>query len=262
MAMSLRLCVLGSGSRGNSIYVASDRTSILIDAGLSGRQTCLRLERIGADISDIDAICVSHEHGDHIAGLRVLSKKFPIKLYANSGTIKAINGDPKNSALEWNAFTTGSKFMVGDLEIEPFSVSHDAYEPVGYIVSSGAGRIGIATDLGMVTTLARERLRGCQVLVIEANHDTQLLQNSRRPWSLKQRIMGRQGHLSNESAAETIIECADENLARVYLAHLSDECNRIPLARKVVLGMLDSAELGHIEVYSTYPDKESECWES
>jgi phosphoribosyl 1,2-cyclic phosphodiesterase len=260
--MSLRLCVLGSGSRGNSIYAASGETAVLIDAGLSGKQTRLRLERIGVDISNIDAICVSHEHSDHIAGLRVLNKRFEIKLYANSGTITAVSGDPKNSALEWNVFTTGSKFVIGDLEIEPFSISHDAYEPVGYTVSADGIKVGIATDLGMITTLARERLRGCRALVIEANHDTKLLRNSRRPWSLKQRIMGRNGHLSNESAAEAVIECADENLARVYLAHLSDECNRPDLAKKVVSGLLKRAGLGHIEVYSTYPDKESECWES
>lgn len=260
--MGLRLCILGSSSRGNSIYVASEKTSILVDAGLSAKQIRLRLERIGVDVDDIDAICVTHEHSDHIGGLRVLMKKARAKLFANSGTARAVALLRQHEHLDWNIFSTGSAFSIGDLDIMPFSLSHDAYEPVGYTVASGAAKIGIATDMGMVTTLARARLRGCNALVLEANHDEQLLAASRRPWSLKQRIMGRQGHLSNSDAGQALIDCADGQLGRIYLAHLSQECNRPALARQIVGDMLARADLGHIHISETYPDRESECWES
>lgn len=260
--MGLRLCILGSSSRGNSIYVASGKTSILIDAGLSARQIRLRLARIGVDIEDIDAVCVTHEHADHVGGLRVLMRQARAKLFANTGTARAVARIKRHEHLNWNLFSTGSPFSIGDLDIMPFSLSHDAYEPVGYTVASGTAKIGIATDLGMVTTLARERLRGCEALVLEANHDEQLLAASRRPWALKQRIMGRQGHLSNSAAGQAVVDCAGERLARVYLAHLSQECNRLTLARQMVGDMLAKADLGHIQISETYPDRESECWES
>lgn len=259
--MALKMCILGSGSKGNSIYVASEQTALLVDAGLSAKQTQLRLERIGVDMADIKGVCISHEHHDHIAGLRVLAKRMQANLYANAGTVKAVGSKAGNGDLNWNIFTTGSPFAVGDLEVMPFSLSHDAYEPVGYIVSSGEDRVGIATDLGMVTTLARERLKGCRAIVIEANHDEKLLVASRRPWYLKQRIMSRQGHLSNNAAATAIVECASDKLGRVYLAHLSDECNELELAKKRVGAVLQDADLGHVELLATYPDRESECWE-
>lgn len=260
--MALRLCILGSSSRGNSVYVASERTSVLIDVGLSAKQTKLRLGKIGVSIDDIDAICLSHEHSDHVNGLRVLMKSARAELYANSGTANAVGRIKGNQDLRWNIFATGSRFTLGDLEILPFSLSHDAYEPVGYTISSGGEKVGVATDLGMMTTLARERLSGCRALVLEANHDEQLVAASRRPWHLKQRIMGRQGHLSNRSCTEAVVECAGVDLKRVYLAHLSAECNRAMLAKQVVGDMLIHSDLGHIELCETHPDRESECWES
>jgi phosphoribosyl 1,2-cyclic phosphodiesterase len=260
--MALRMCILGSSSKGNSIYVASERTAVLIDAGLSAKQIKLRLERIGVRLAQIDAVCISHEHSDHVRGLRVLLKNSDMRLYANAGTAGAVARIDGHHKLNWSIFTTGSPFTVGDLTVTPFALPHDAYEPVGYTVESGADKIGIATDLGMVTTLARARLRGCRALVLEANHDERMLAASQRPWSLKQRIMGRQGHLSNEAAAEALTDCADQNLKRVYLAHLSDECNRMVLAKEIVGTALRKSKLEHIELSETYPDRESECWES
>lgn len=258
----MRLCILGSSSRGNSIYIASQRTSLLIDAGLSAKQIKLRLERIGVDFADIDAICISHEHSDHIRGLRVLMKKARAGLYANAGTANAVGRMDGHDGLRWNIFSTGSSFTIGDLDITPFALSHDAYEPCGYTVESGGEKIGVATDLGMMTTLARARLRGCRALVLEANHDEQMLAASRRPWSLKQRILGRQGHLSNRAAAEAIVECADESLKRVYLAHLSQECNRMVLAKQIIGDALKKSGIGNIELSETHPERESDCWES
>lgn len=213
--MALRVCVLASGSAGNCTFVASENTAILIDAGLSGRETARRLGQVGADLSAIRAVCVSHEHNDHTAGLGVLHRRHHIPLYANGGTIEALSQDAGLDGLKWNLFDNGQTFAVGDLVVAPFSVSHDARDPVGFILSQGVARAGIVTDIGMATALVRERLRGCQVIVVEANHDERLLQNSRRPWHLKRRILGRQGHLSNEAAAGMVAEIAGPELAGV-----------------------------------------------
>ncbi len=209
--MAMKLCVLGSGSKGNCIYVASEKASILIDAGLSARQTSARLALIGVDISDIDAICISHEHSDHIAGLRVITKRCNARVYANAGTAQAVASSIRDLNFQWNIFTTGTQFSIGDMEVLPFSLSHDAFEPVGYVLSSGGVRIGVATDLGMVTTLARQRLSDCEVLVLEANHDVRLVETSSRPWSLKQRILGRQGHLQRMKSRPLLLQGAHRN---------------------------------------------------
>ena len=258
--MSLTVCILGSGSTGNSTFIASRNTSVLIDSGLSAKQIGLRLEKIGACIENLEGICLSHEHSDHTAGIRVLSKKKAIPVYANSGTKEAVLRDEKMHALSWRLFTNGSAFEIADLVIEPFSVPHDAYDPVGFIITCSETKIGVVTDAGMVTTLMRERLRACNAIVIEANHDEQLLQNAPRPWSLKQRIMGRQGHLSNQKAGELLAEIAHPNLEQVFLAHLSEDCNREALALDTIRTQLDRAGHAHVEVAMTYSDRPSEVW--
>ncbi|MFH0954462.1 MAG: MBL fold metallo-hydrolase [Verrucomicrobiota bacterium] len=258
--MSVRVCVLASGSSGNCTYVASDHTSILVDAGLSSKETVRRLGQIGADVSGIHAVCVSHEHGDHTAGLRVLHRQHGIPLYANSGTLEALRRDPKMSELAWQVFTTGAPFAVGDFSVEAFSVPHDAYEPVGFVLKSGEARVGIVTDMGVPTTLIRERLRRCQVIIVEANHDERLLQDAARPWHLKQRILGRQGHLSNEAAAAMVAEIAGPDLQQVFLAHLSEDCNRQDLALQATERSLKKAGHTHVKVNLTYPDRISEVW--
>lgn len=259
MTPSLRLCVLASGSSGNCTWVASDSTAILIDAGLSARQTATRLAQAGGCADQIQAICVSHEHGDHTVGLRVLHRRHGIPLYANAGTVDALSRVPDLAALPWKLFSTGYAFTIGDLTIEPFSVPHDALDPVGFIISNGSARVGVVTDMGMVTSLIRERLRTCQALVIESNHDVQLLQNAPRPWSLKQRISGRQGHLSNQGAAALLREIATPSLRNVFLAHLSEDCNRHDLALECARNAL--AEVGHadVDVCVARPDQVSAC---
>lgn len=256
----MKICVLASGSSGNCAFVASESTRILIDAGLSGRETTGRLEQIGESLEDIRAICFTHEHSDHIAGLGVLHARFGMGLYANGGTIESVGRDPKLRDLEWRVFTTGAGFQIGDLNIEPFAVCHDAYEPVGFIVSSGSARAGIVTDIGVATHLVRERLRGCHVLVIESNHDESLLANARRPWRLKQRIAGRQGHMSNQRAAEMIAEVASPDLLCVFLAHISLDCNRPDLALNTALKALKKQGCSHVKVALTCADRISEVW--
>jgi phosphoribosyl 1,2-cyclic phosphodiesterase len=251
----LRVCVLASGSSGNCIHVASAATALLIDAGISARETLRRMETAGLDPAQLRAICVSHEHTDHVAGLAQLHKKLGLKLYANGDTARNIRGAEH---LPWNLFTDGCPFAVGDIEILPFPLPHDAFAPVGFVLSSGSARLGIATDLGMPTQLARERLRGCQLVVLEANHDETLVHSSFRPWSLKQRILGRQGHLSNETAAALLADIAGDTLQQVFLAHLSQECNQPDLALHIVRTHLKSVGLSRIRVLPTHPARPSE----
>lgn len=258
----MRVCVLGSGSGGNCTYVASAQTGILVDAGLSGRATGQRLAEFGVSLESVCAICVTHEHSDHTSGLAVLNKGDRVKLYANRGTIEGIEAKAGEKKLPWNVFSTGAQFQIGDLTINPFTVPHDAYDPVGFVIASGDTRVGVVTDMGMVTGLIRERLRACNALVIESNHDEQMLKDADRPWHLKQRIIGRQGHLSNQHAAELLTEIAGPQLKAVFLAHLSGECNLPELARKTVAEALTRGGHPHVKVIVAPPDRVSEVWDS
>ncbi|MBP7829771.1 MAG: MBL fold metallo-hydrolase [Kiritimatiellae bacterium] len=258
--MPLQVCVLASGSSGNCIFVGSERTGILIDAGLSGKETLRRLDLLRIAPDRIRAVCVSHEHNDHTAGLRALQRRHGLDLYANAGTIEALRRNPDLNDLAWKVFSTGFAFAIGDLTVEPFAVSHDAYEPVGFVIAAGRERVGIATDIGIATGLVRERLKGCRVLVIESNHDERMLKEAERPWHLKQRIAGRQGHLSNASAARLVCELTGPELEHVFLVHLSEECNRQDLALNTARQMLDQAGHARIRVSLTFPDRISDIW--
>jgi len=258
--MSLEVCVLASGSSGNSIYVASEKTRILIDAGLSAKQVAVRLDKIGVVPESINGICVSHEHGDHINGLRVLQKRHGIPVYANAGTHNGILRQPKANEIAVKIFQTGSAFKIGDITIEPFSVPHDAYEPVGFRLQTAQTAVGIVTDLGMSTALIREKLKGCHALIIESNHDEDLLQEAPRPWPLKQRIRSRQGHLSNIDAARLIAECATDALEHVFLSHLSSDCNTPEIALRTVRSQLRLDGLERIGLEISYPRENSNIW--
>ena len=259
--MSLRVCVLGSGSSGNCTYIGCGSSAVLIDAGLSALQTSARMEKISAPLSGVHGICVSHEHNDHTAGLRVLNRRDGIPVYANSGTVEALRRDAKLTGLEWQVFSTGTAFPVGEFRIEPFTVPHDALDPVGFVVQANGTRVGVVTDMGMPTTLIREKLRSCHVIIIEANHDENMLKKSKRPWALIQRILGRQGHLCNNAAAETLAEIAGPELRHVFLAHISQQCNRRELALKTVERKLKGKGHAHIKISLTYPDQVSDIWE-
>lgn len=256
----MQLCVLASGSSGNCIYVRAGATKILIDAGLSGRETERRLDQIGVHPDEIQAICLTHEHSDHVAGLPVLYSRHQMALYANRGTVDALQRDERRSGLAWNVFTTGAPFSIGDLRIEPFAVSHDAYEPVGFILANNGVRVGVVTDIGVSTHLVRERLRGCRMVVLESNHDEEMLSAARRPESLKQRIRGRQGHLSNQHAAEMLVEIAGDELEQVFLAHISADCNLPELAVHTVGNVLAEHGLQQVRIKMTFADRISEMW--
>ncbi len=257
--MSLSICVLASGSSGNCIYIASDTTRILVDAGTSCRRIEQALAGLGVPLKTLNAVCITHEHSDHTGAVALLHRRGGLPLYANTGTLEAIRRGVRSAAdMVWNVFSTGQVFRVGDLSILPFSVPHDSYDPVGFVVSDGERRIGIATDIGMPTTLVRERLHNCHVLAIEANHDEQMLRDAARPWSLKQRIAGCQGHLSNRQAGELLADLVGPDTRAVLLVHLSAECNKPDLALRTVRDILARAGHGGLALHMTHPGQPSE----
>lgn len=247
----VRVCVLGSGSSGNCTWIECGGDAILIDAGLSARRTIRTIRDCGLDERKIRAVCITHEHTDHTAGVARLHSLLGIPAYANSPTARAVRNVPTDC---WKCFVTGNPFTVGPFSLFPFALPHDAYEPVGYRIDCGGIRIGIATDLGMPTTLVRGMLRGCRLIVLEANHDEEMVRQAPRPWSLKQRILGNQGHLSNRNAAALVSEVAGDTLDTLVLAHLSRDCNREGLALEAVRERLASDGLGRIAVLAAHAD--------
>ncbi len=247
--------MLGSGSSGNCTLVASEKSAVLVDVGLSGREISRRLEAVSFRISDVGAICLTHEHEDHVAGLKVLHKRHNIPLYANTATVEAVSLRGKCKGLRWTVFTTGCLFEIGDMTIEPFTVPHDSYDPVGFIFGNSNARVAVITDIGMSTSLVREKLRPCSAIIVESNHDEKLLRDSDRPWSLKQRIAGRQGHLSNAQAGKLVSETAGPDLRLVVLAHLSRDCNTPELAISSMKRALDEVGRSDVQVFAACPDR-------
>ena len=224
-----KFCPLASGSKGNAIYIEGEETKILIDAGISFKALTERLGQIDVDIGEIDAILVTHEHGDHIRGLEKTASSLNIPVFANSETAKATMQEMRNRP-RFKIFSTGESFEFGEMEIHPFSVQHDTLDPVAFTIRMGEVKIGICADLGFATTLVRAHLLDCDYLYLEANHEPSMVYACNRPMVYKQRVLGRQGHLSNDAAAELIQEIDHPGLKHVYLAHLSSECNHPELA--------------------------------
>jgi len=244
----VRLTILGSGSAGNCAYIETDQVRILIDAGFSLRQIRQRLATIGRTPESLTAVLVTHEHSDHVQGLAGLTKKLRLPVYCNRATQEAIEFQ-LGSKLDCRLFITRNSFELGDLTIETFDVLHDAQDPVGFLVRAGGINIGILTDLGQVTKLVLDRLREANVLLIEANHDIKLLQDCpHRPWSLKQRILSRHGHLSNEAAADAVEQLMSPQLRQLYLGHLSRECNQPQLAHRVMNERLQRMGVEHVQL--------------
>ena len=249
--MPVRLTILGSGSGGNCAYLETDEIRLLVDAGFSGRQIRQRLASIGRTPECLQAILVTHEHLDHIQGLVALCAGLQIPLYCNRLTQEAAE-TALETRLHSRIFQTGASFEVGDVTVDTFSVPHDACDPVGFLLRTPAGNIGFLTDLGHATKLVIQRVRAAHVLVLEANHDLKLLQDdTKRPWSVKQRILSRHGHLSNHAAAEAAEQIVTADLRHLYLGHLSRDCNRPELAHRVVSERLTKVGADHVCVEST-----------
>ena len=227
----MKVCTLASGSSGNSLIIQTESTKILVDAGISLRQIIYRLRRLDLEISDIDAVIVTHEHTDHAVG--VPSTDLPT--FISSETLNLWKDKVKNLKV----FETGSSFFLNDMLITPFSVPHDALDPVGFTIEEDNKKFGIVTDIGSVTALVIERLKGSNILVIEFNHDDKILQEGPYPWELKQRIKSRLGHLSNSQAARLLFRLLHDELYHVVLAHLSETNNRHDVAMRSAKSVLE-----------------------
>ncbi len=246
-------CPLASGSKGNCLYVGSEKTRVLIDAGISASVIIDRLEEIQVDPKTIQAILITHEHSDHIKGLALLAAKLKIPVLANAETAKGIYA-ALGERPRFKIFTTGETFHFGDLIVHPFSVPHDTLDPVAFTIHVGEIKLGICADIGHVTSLVRKHLENCDYLYLEANHQPSMVHASARPKSLKQRILGKQGHLSNEECAVLLTQIFHAKLRHVYLAHLSGECNAEEVALKVVTEMLNSNQQS-VELSIAYQDR-------
>ena len=278
--MSVTFTILGSGSAGNCAYIETSEERVLVDAGFSPRQIRQRLARIGRTPEKLTAILLTHEHSDHIAGLAGLAGEMQIPVYCNRDTQEATIWALKNKAnagktpatppeeggsaalksrIDWRLFQTGDTIELADIEVETFQIPHDAQDPVGFLLRTAEGNIGFATDLGHTTKLVLERLRAANVLVLESNHDIKMLQDCpRRAWSLKQRILGRHGHLSNPAAAEAVAQIMSAGLRHLYLAHLSRECNTPELAEHVMAEQLHHLGAAHVQLRVAAQDTPAE----
>lgn len=240
--MSVRLTVLASGSKGNCAVVANSSTRILVDAGLSCKETLKRMALAGEDPSQISAILITHEHNDHVQGLAVLARKLKVPVYMTGATHQAwrrwsrkvqFKEEPEKARLErLEHFESGRKFSIGSIDVQPFTISHDAVDPCGFVFTIEGVRVGFVTDLGQMTRNVADRLKACDGLLIESNHDTEMLRNGPYPWSVKQRVMSRVGHLSNEALARFFAEDYDGGAAFIVLAHLSENNNLPALAQR------------------------------
>lgn len=230
----MQFSVLGSGSKGNAVYIESGGTCILIDAGFSGKEIEKRLRSIDREMDEVDAICLTHEHNDHIQGAGVISRRCKIPLHSNRGTFIAAE-KRLGKLFKLREFETGDTIEIGGLQIRSFQVSHDTADPVGYVVSDDHTSLGYCTDTGKVSHLMTQRLQGCNGLILEFNHNLELLKAGPYPLPLQQRVRSSRGHLCNEDAAKLLAELVGEDLKYIVQAHLSEQNNTPELARKAAL---------------------------
>ncbi|RIL09057.1 MAG: MBL fold metallo-hydrolase [Proteobacteria bacterium] len=233
----MRFSVLSSGSKANCTFVESARTRILIDCGLSAGRTEERLRALGIRPELLDAIIVTHEHSDHIKGISVLSRRYKLPVFANTGAAEFLG-----RIYGHEPFQTGTPFWVGDLKIHPCSIVHDAADPVGIVVENSGLKFANFTDLGRATPLVRDALRGAHAIVLESNHDEDMLRECGYPWELKQRILSTHGHLSNHSAGALIEEVMHGDLGRLVLGHISENSNTPEVAMRTVRSYIQAKE--------------------
>ena len=246
--MNLAICSLASGSSGNCHVVRGGDTFVLVDAGISGRQIRERLDAIGLAPSRLSAVLVTHSHSDHVKGLAAVLRHTDADVYANPATARDSGIDLPEDRLK--IFETGQAFAVGDLQVNTFPVSHDTADPVGFSFCRGGRQVSIVTDTGIVTAPVMDQIRSADILVLESNHDENILRMGRYPWFLKQRILSEKGHLSNEAAARALAKALEEELAEgvprqrtVLLAHLSQENNFPEMAMATMSNILEERGL-------------------
>ncbi len=243
MTDHIRIAILGSGSRGNSAVVECGGARLLIDAGLSSRQLAGRLRDLGVDPASLHGILLSHEHADHVRGLRVFLKQWSVPVFCTALTGRVVR-EVGISGGQWKHFEAGQPFTVAGAAVRTFALQHDAVDPVGFVIGDGTRSVGLVSDVGDVTRNLTESLSGVHGLFIEANYDEELLAaDAKRPWSIKQRISSRHGHLSNTQCAGLLREIAHPRLSRVVAGHLSSDCNTPATALRILRAGL--AEAGH-----------------
>ena len=219
----MKICSLASGSKGNCLYLESGDTRVLIDAGLSLRETVLRMAEVGIDASGVHAVMVTHEHIDHIRSAGSFARKFDVPVFVSH--LVHATSDTYFKKTRVSEFESGSAFTFRDVRIDPVPITHDSCDPVGFVIESREGRAASVTDLGIVTRLVTEKLRGSRFLNLESNHDIDMLMNGPYPWALKQRIKSRHGHISNEESLALLHELAHDGLEALVMAHLSEVNN-------------------------------------
>ena len=233
----MRLCSIASGSSGNCIYVGTDTTHLLVDTGISGKRTEMGLNSLGVTMRDVDGVLITHEHIDHISGLGVLARKYSMPIYATKKTIDRIKQTKSVGNIAEDLFceiVPDKKFCIKDLTMNPMHVSHDAADPVAYRISYGQKKVGIITDLGIYNDYTVECLQGMDAVLLEANHDINMLQVGPYPYYLKQRILGERGHLSNELSGKLLSRILHDDMKAIVLGHLSKENNLAELAYETV----------------------------
>lgn len=240
--MKIETAVLASGSKGNSTYIRAGKNSVLVDAGLSGKAIEARMNCLGLDPADLDALLVTHEHKDHIKSIGILSRRYKIPIYANDGTWGAAEADLGKIKAENKRVFTGD-FLVGNLKFSPYSLSHDAAQPVGYTCQVENKKIVVATDTGLMSAEVIAKIKGADFYVLESNHDLEMLMTGKYPYFLKNRIKGTEGHLSNDAAAALLPSLVADNFPTVVLAHLSEENNNPKVAYITVNNGLKEAGL-------------------
>lgn len=258
----IRFSVLCSGSTGNSIYVETDEAKILIDAGVSGKQIQNSLDEIGVSFTDLDALLVTHEHSDHVKGVGVVARKLAshgLQVHATAGSWAGMGKYTGEipEAMQ-HTFRIEDTLHFGDLVIEPFPISHDAREPVGFCFYSGDTKLALATDLGYVSERVKTAIQGADAYIFESNHDVEMLRIGPHPWNVKQRILGDKGHLSNEAAGDALVEVMGGQTKDVFLAHLSPDNNMPEIAEITVRGILHQNGIAvgsDVVLHDTYRDR-------
>jgi phosphoribosyl 1,2-cyclic phosphodiesterase len=236
-ASIVKFCVLASGSAGNCALLATERTRILVDAGLSLKALAGRLESVGERLDGIHAVLVTHEHSDHVGGLARLARRLRVPVYISKRTAPAVDWGECAPPLE--CFQAGGRLVVGDIEVDSFTIPHDAIDPVGFCFHAEGVKIALATDLGYITESVKFHLRRCDLLLLESNHDLEMLKVGPYPWSVKQRVMSRVGHLSNESMSDFLLRDFDGVPAHLVLGHLSEHNNHPEIVRLVATQALE-----------------------
>jgi len=254
----IQVCVLASSSSGNSTFIRTEKTRILVDAGLSKRDVLARLAAINEDAEKLDAILITHEHSDHVSGLVVLAKQLKLPIFATRLTADSIPWGDFTPTLD--SFGAGTRFSVGDIDVNSFTIPHDAIDPVGFCFETQGVKVGLVTDLGYITDSVRFHLRGTDLLILESNHDLEMLRIGPYPWSVRQRIMGRMGHLSNDATCDFIRRDLDTKASTLVLGHLSEHNNHPATVRMQAEKALSGRGLFGPRLVVAEPKQQSEVF--